>query len=160
MFVWNTCRSIDLAQASVSIPDYIDRKIQAPALEDAALFTGRTLTLAQEGRPEQLKALAVTPSFFSTLGRQPFLGRALEAADAHPDADKFAVLTETLWKSRFGGNRTIVGHDIRLNGERLRVVGVMPADFEIPRATCSCWCRSRSPRSRCRTMREGTSSVR
>src|SRR4051812_38190229 len=132
VFVWNTYRSIDLAQASVSIPDYIDRKTQALALEDAALFTGRTLTLAQEGRPEQLKGLAVATSFFSTLGRQPFLGRPFVAADAHPEADKFVVLTEALWKSRFGADSAIIGRDIRLNGESYRVLGVMPADFEIP----------------------------
>src|SRR5687767_1495695 len=74
VFVWNTYPLMGLPQASVSIPDYLDRKTQADAIEDAALFTMRSLNLAQEGRPEQLRGLAVTPSFFSTLGRQPFLG--------------------------------------------------------------------------------------
>lgn len=132
VFVWNTYRLMDLPQASVSIPDYLDRKTQAPAVDDAALFTGRAVTLAQEGRPEQLKALAVTPSFFSTLGRQPFLGRAFTEEEARPDADTFVILTEALWKSRFAADRAIVGRDIRLNGENYRVVGVIPADFEIP----------------------------
>jgi predicted permease len=132
VFVWNTYRSMNLPQASVSIPDYIDRTTQAPAVEDAALFTGRTVTLAQEGRPEQLRALAVTPSFFSTLGRHPFLGRGFTEAEARPQADKFVILTEALWNSRFAADRGIVGRDIRLNGESYRVVGVLPADFEIP----------------------------
>src|SRR5512145_1338941 len=70
VFVWNTYPLMGLPQASVSIPDYIDRKTQAPALEDATLFTGRSLNLSAEGQPEQLRGLAVTPSFFSTLGRQ------------------------------------------------------------------------------------------
>jgi predicted permease len=132
VFVWNTYRTMDLPQASVSIPDYIDRKTQAPAVEDAAIFTGRAVTLAQEGRPEQLRALAVTPSFFSTLGRQPFLGRSFHEEEARPGADKFVILTEALWKSRFAADRAIVGRDIRLNGESYRVSGVIPADFEIP----------------------------
>src|SRR3954464_3377130 len=75
VFIWNTYPLMGLPQASVSIPDYLDRSSQAPAIEDATLFTGRTATLAEDGRPEQLRALAVTPSFFSTLGRDPFLGR-------------------------------------------------------------------------------------
>src|SRR5262245_12045890 len=54
VFVWNTYPLMGLPQASVSIPDYIDRKTQAPAIEDAALFTGRMLNLAEEGKPEQL----------------------------------------------------------------------------------------------------------
>jgi predicted permease len=132
VFVWNTYRAIDLPQASVAIPDYIDRKTQAPAVQDAALFMGRAVTLAQEGRPEQLRALAVTPSFFSTLGRQPFLGRGFTEDEARPDADRFVILTEALWKSRFGADRAIVGRDIRVNGESYRVVGVLPADFQIP----------------------------
>ncbi len=75
VFVWNSYPLMGLDQASVSIPDYIDRKTQAPAIEDATLFTGRALSLASSGQPEQVRALAVTPSFFSTLGHQPMLGR-------------------------------------------------------------------------------------
>jgi putative ABC transport system permease protein len=132
VFVWNTYALMGLPQATVSIPDYLDRKTQAPAIEDAALFTGRVVNLAEAGPPEQLRALAVTPSFFSTLGRQPFLGRAFSENDAKPEADRFVVLTYGLWTSRFGSDRSIVGRDIRLNGEPYRVVGVLPADFEIP----------------------------
>ena len=132
VFIWNTYPLMGLPQASVSIPDYLDRKTQAPAIEDAALFTGRAANLAEEGRPEQLRALAVTPSFFSTLGRQPFLGRAFSEDEARPEADKFVVLSHALWNARFGGDRTIVGRDIRLNGEAHRVVGVLPADVELP----------------------------
>src|SRR5215210_8520839 len=94
VFIWNSYPLMGLAEASVSIPDYLDRKTQAPAIEDAALFTGRAVTLAQEGLPEQLRALSVTPSFFSTLGRQPFLGRGFKDDEATPEADKFVILTE------------------------------------------------------------------
>src|SRR5919108_1490196 len=66
VFIWNTYPLMGLPQASVSIPDYIDRKTQAPAIEDATLFTGRSVSLAEGGQPEQIRALAVTPSFFST----------------------------------------------------------------------------------------------
>ena len=132
VFVWNTYPLMGLPQASVSIPDYLDRKTQAPSIEDATLFTGRGLSLAEGGRPEQLRGLAVTPSFFSTLQRQPLLGRAFSEDQARPGADRFAVITFGLWTSRFGADRSIVGRDIRLNGEPHTVVGVLPADFELP----------------------------
>jgi predicted permease len=132
VFVWNSYPLMGLSQASVSIPDYIDRKTQAPAIEDATLFTMRSLNLAEQGQPEQLRGLAVTPSFFSTLRRQPFLGRAFNEDEAKPNADKYAVLTYGLWNSRFASDRAMVGRDIRLNGEAHRVVGVLPADFELP----------------------------
>ena len=132
VYIWNTYPLMGLPQASVSIPDFIDRKTQAPSIEDATLFTGRGLSLAEGGRPEQLRGLAVTPSFFSTLQRQPFLGRGFSEDQAKPGADKFAVITFALWTSRFAADRSIVGRDIRLNGEPHAVVGVLPADFELP----------------------------
>src|SRR5689334_21204169 len=132
VFVWNTYPGINLPQASVSIPDYLDRKSQAPALADATLFTMRTANLNETGTPEQLRSLAVTPSFFSTLGRSPWLSRGFTEDEAKPDADKFVVLTYGLWSSRFGSDRSIVGRDIRVNGEPHRVVGVLPPDFELP----------------------------
>jgi len=131
VFIWNTYPGINLAQASVSIPDYIDRKTQAPAIEDATLITMRTANLNEGGNPEQLRSLAVTPSFFSTLQRQPFLGRGFTEDEAKPDADKYAILTYALWSSHYGSSRDIVGKDIRINGEAHRVVGVLPADFEL-----------------------------
>jgi predicted permease len=132
VFVWNSYPRIGLPQASVAIPDYLDRRTGAPSIEDATLFTMSSLVLAQGGEPEQLRALAVTPSFFSTLGRAPFLGRAFTDADVAPGADHQVVLTHGLWRSRFGADRSIVGRDARLNGEPYSVVGVLPPDFELP----------------------------
>jgi predicted permease len=132
VFIWNTYPLMGLPQASVSIPDYIDRKTQASAIEDATLFMNRGLSLAAEGEPVQVRALAVTPSFFSTLQRQPFLGRAFVEGEAQPGADKFAILTYSLWNSRFAADRSIVGRSIRLGGEPYQVVGVLPADLELP----------------------------
>src|SRR5260370_40083066 len=65
VFIWNSYGAINLQQANVSIPDYIDRKTQAPAIEDATLFTARTANLNEGGHPAQLQARAVAPSFFS-----------------------------------------------------------------------------------------------
>ena len=130
--VFNTYPLMGLPQAGVSIPDYLDRKTQATAIEDATLFTIRPVNLTTQGQPEQLRGLAVTPSYFSTLGRQPFIGRAFTEDEAKPGADKFAVLTYGMWTTHFGADRAIVGHDIRINGEPYLVTGVMPADFEVP----------------------------
>jgi len=132
VFVWNTYPLMGLPQAGVSIPDYLDRKSQASAIEDATLFTIRPLNLTTQGQPEQVRGLAVTPSFFTTLGRQPFIGHAFSEDEAKQGADKFAVLTYGMWTTHFGADHSIVGRDIRLNGEPYRVTGVLPADVELP----------------------------
>jgi predicted permease len=132
VFVWNSYPKGGAEPSNVSIPDYLDRRAQAPAIEDAALFAVRPATLSMDQQPEQLVALAVTPSFFSTLRRGPFLGRAFTDDDAKPNADRFVVLTYGLWKTHFASDPSVIGRDIHLNGEQYVVLGVLPADFELP----------------------------
>jgi predicted permease len=132
VFIWNSYPHAGGPPSAVSIPDYLDRRSQAPSLEDAALFTPRTITLSAGQSPEQLRALAVTPSFFSTLGRRPVLGRAFSREQARPGADRSAILTYALWISRFGGDRSVLGRVIHVDGEPTLVTGVLPRDFDLP----------------------------
>ncbi len=132
VFIWNTYPRMGLPQASVSIPDYLDRRAQAPAIETATLFNNVNLNLAEEGRPERIRGLRVTPSFFGTFGVSPAHGQPFTEAHAVPGADKVVVLLHDLWSARFAGDRSIVGRDIRLNGDSYRVLGVMPASFQPP----------------------------
>ncbi|MGQ0733910.1 MAG: ABC transporter permease [Acidobacteriota bacterium] len=132
VFVWNSYPLGGLPQASVSIPDYLDRRTDAPAVEDATLFTRRSVSVSDGGQPEQLRALRVTPSFFSTLGRAPMLGRGFAEADATPDADRFVILSHSLWRSRFGADPAIVGRVLQIDAVAHEVVGVLAEDFAVP----------------------------
>ena len=119
--------------SSVAIPDYLDRRAGVPAIEDATLYTPRQIALTAGGPPEQITALAVTPSFFTTLERGPAIGRAFTDADvAGGAAARVVILTDGLWRSHFAADPAIVGRAIRVGGERQTVVGVLPADFELP----------------------------
>ena len=121
------------AFSSVAIPDYLDRRSGAPAIADATLFTPRVSALDTGGNPEQVIALAVTPSFFTTLQRGPAIGRAFTDADVSGGtAAKVVILTDDTWRTRFGADPSIVGRAIHVNGEAGTVVGVLPRDFEIP----------------------------
>jgi predicted permease len=131
VFVWNSYPGIGLDQATVSIPDYLDRRTLADAVEDATLFTGRMANINEGGVPEQVRAMAVTPSFFSTLGVRPVHGRGFTGQEATPGADAYVVLSYGLWTSHYGGDDAIVGKDIRVNGVACRVVGILPADFDL-----------------------------
>src|SRR5262245_50935992 len=128
VWIWNRYGKAGEDRTAVSIPDYLDRKTGAPALADATLFTERAVALTGGATPEQLRALAVTPSFFTTLGRAPLAGRSFTDADAQPNADRFAILTDGLWRSHFGADAAVVGREIALNGQSWRIVGVMSPD--------------------------------
>ncbi|HEX5474137.1 MAG TPA: ABC transporter permease [Vicinamibacterales bacterium] len=88
-----------------------------------------TPNLAEGDRAEQIDALHVTPGIFRTLGVQPALGRTLEERDAHDGRDGVAVVADRFWRTRLHGRRDVIGHEIRLDGRRYTVVGVMPPSF-------------------------------
>jgi len=132
VFVWNSYPKMALPRADVSIPDFLDRIEHAPSIQAAALLTRVNLSLGAVDRPEQLRALAVTPSFCDTLGRAPELGRGFGDEDARPGSDHVVILSHGLWRSRFASDPAVVGRDIRLSADVYRVLGVLPADFELP----------------------------
>ncbi|HET7796477.1 MAG TPA: ABC transporter permease, partial [Nevskia sp.] len=93
---------------NVSIPDYVDLHRDVPALADSALYTDASFNLVEgSAAPERLAGLRATPSLFSTLGAAPALGRAFADDEAVPGHDHVAVLTDTLWRNRFGADPNI-----------------------------------------------------
>src|SRR5262249_44102489 len=88
--------------------------------------------LTGNGAPEELTAQVVTAGFFtSVLGVPARVGRTFtEVEERNPDA-AVAVLSDNLWRRRFGGDPSIVGRTIQLNGTPTTVVGVMPPGFQL-----------------------------
>ncbi|MEZ5521978.1 MAG: ABC transporter permease [Dokdonella sp.] len=119
-------------RAGVSIPDYIDRRDGVPALSDIALYTGASLNLSTEAGPQRLQALRATPSLFPTLGVGAALGRTFTEDEAKIGNDKVIVLGNALWRNGFNADPDIVGRDLRIDGEKWKVVGVMPEGFMFP----------------------------
>jgi putative ABC transport system permease protein len=115
--------------------NYLSWAERSQRLEAVGAFGNAAFTWTDSGDPELLSASVVTASFFRVLGLQPVLGRALQAEDEHRGAARVVLLGESLWRSRFGGDRQIVGRSITLNGDRYEIVGVMPRAFrEVGRA--------------------------
>ena len=109
------------------------REIRAKSSSFSALTTMRYLNsaLAEPGRPaEQVQAVMASAEFFDTFGVQPFLGRAFTRAETEPGRNQVIVLSHAFWQQRFAGNRDIIGRTIRLDGEVVTVIGVMPASFD------------------------------
>jgi predicted permease len=139
VLVHNAYPKMGLDDAGTSIPDYFDRREQAPALEDLAIYSGISLNLAADGTPQRLVGLRASASLFSTLQASPAIGRVFDADAENPGQDKFVVLSHGLWQSQFAGDPGVVGRDIRLNGETYRVTGVMPASFVFPNRETQLW---------------------
>jgi predicted permease len=139
VFIHNTYPLIGLQRAGCSIPDYLDRRNGITALADSALVTGASLNLASDGKPERVSGVSVTPSLFSLLQTSPALGRTFTDEEATIGAAKTVVLSDALWRNRFGADPKILGTTLRLNSEPYTIVGVMPPGFYYPSPQAQLW---------------------
>jgi predicted permease len=95
-------------------------------------LASHALTLTGRGEPADVRTVAVTAEFFSLFGTNPLLGRALFPEDGRAGAPPAAVISEDLWRRRFGANPQIAGRSITLDQRTFTVAGVMPASFRTP----------------------------
>jgi putative ABC transport system permease protein len=109
--------------------DYLDIRAGANALSRlaAGLFYAGTLTGADGA--VRVQGYEVTPGFFDVLGVRPLLGRTFRPEEGKPGRDAVAILGYGFWQRRFGGDASVVGRSLTLNGVPVEVVGVLPAGF-------------------------------
>ena len=139
VMVYDSLPKIGVDDAGTSVPSYLDRRTQAPSLESLAIVMPSQRTLAGEETPEHIDVARVSPSLFQVLRVEPLLGRAFGEDEAVPGQDRVVVLSNRLWRTRFGGRAGIVGQDVMLDGEPFRVVGVLPPEATFPDATIDLW---------------------
>jgi predicted permease len=116
----------------LSHPDYRDLRERARALDGLAAFNGRGASLGSGRGPAELVGIQlVSGNFFDVLGVRAQRGRLVsEEDDAAPGASAVAVISDALWRNRFGGDPLVIGRTIRLNGFPFTVIGVGPPGFQ------------------------------
>jgi predicted permease len=110
----------------VSVGDYNDLRT-AQSFSDMAAYGHflREVNVTADGSPQQLQLGHVTSSFFTLMGVRPTAGRVLALPDAGGEQPSI-VLSERAWRTRFGGNPAIVGRTVGVDGEPMRIIGVVP----------------------------------
>jgi putative ABC transport system permease protein len=129
VIVWEDATFAGFPRNTPAPANYVDWKNQNQSFSDMAASHETSFNLTGDGEPERVSAYSVTANFFPLLGVQPLLGRSFLTEEDRPGANKVAVLSYSLWQSRYGADRNILNRDILLNGEKHTVVGVMPASF-------------------------------
>ncbi len=92
-------------------------------------WSGSRVTLTAGGDPERIQVADVTPSLLPMLQVTPALGRLFVEGDERPGHDDVAIISDGLWRERFGGRADIVGQRVQLDGTPVTIVGVLPASF-------------------------------
>ncbi len=107
----------------------------ATTLKSTALVSGWSAIVRGRDRAQVLNAARVTPDFFGTLDIRPLLGRTFAPADTAPGRGDVVVLSESQWRTRFGGDSGIVGRSMVINGTPFTVIGVIPEPLVYPPRT-------------------------
>jgi putative ABC transport system permease protein len=116
---------------SVSIPRFNVWREQTSVLEASAVydFAGPGINVTGGDRPEQIKGIRASAEYFAVFGAPVALGRTFTADEDRPGGPKVAVISNGLWKSRFGGDPGAVGKTLLLADEPYTIVGVLGPGF-------------------------------
>mgnify|MGYP003288121662 CR=1 FL=1 len=122
-------------QGQVTGPNFLDWRAQNTVFEHLAAMkiTNVNLTLADQA--ERIDLAQTSANFFDVFGMRPQLGRLFVASDEQAGHAPVVVLSDALWRRRFGADPTVVGQQVNLDGSTYTVVGVAPAGFQYPRKT-------------------------
>jgi putative ABC transport system permease protein len=119
-------------RAVMSGPNFTDVARMSQSLENVAAVSTSRAILTGEGEPARLATAEVTASLFNVLRVRAALGRTFNADENTPGKTNVVILSHGLWQQRFGGDASVIGRRITLDGVKREVVGVMPGGFSYP----------------------------
>src|SRR5437899_301330 len=126
--------------SSMSAGNYTDADASVTVFENGlAAEQFSNFNLSEGGTPERVVGARVTANFFDVMGSSPALGRTFQPEEDRPGSEHVVVLSHRLWTRRFGASRASIGRDIRMNGNRHTIVGVMPASFDMTSDSEELW---------------------
>ncbi|MEY2576462.1 MAG: hypothetical protein QOF80_1949, partial [Verrucomicrobiota bacterium] len=125
-----------ITESNISYLDFTDWSQQTDLFASTAAYWTGTANFGADGaEPERVPRAGVTTGFFSVLGVQPVLGRAFVPEDDKGWPQTVAIISQGLWKRRFGSDPDIVGKQVQMSSRSLTILGVMPSGFEYPEQT-------------------------
>jgi putative ABC transport system permease protein len=116
-----------------SAVNFFDFREKNNVFDKMVAFDGISPNLANPGEPaERLQGIAATADFFPALGIQPALGRVFTPEEHEAGAGRVVILSDRFWMRRFAGDPNVVGRTLKMDGQDVKIVGVMPPGFDHP----------------------------
>ena len=136
---YNSYPKAGVERAGMSVPHYLERRQGIAAFADAAAYQTRGVTIGEAGSPERVDSTAVTPPFFHVLGSNAALGRTFTEEEGADGKNLVVLLSDGLWRQRFGASPAAIGRTMRINGKNYTIVGVMPPGFRFLAERATLW---------------------
>jgi putative ABC transport system permease protein len=117
---------------TASPPDFMDWRAETTSFQALAAVNTGAFALTGDGPAQQYSGATVSAAYFTVLGVAPQVGRAFTEANEVPGANRVVVMSEAVWRARFGADPAVVGRHVRLDGGDYEIVGIMPRGFDAP----------------------------
>jgi predicted permease len=127
--VWHKAPGLNIPLLNMAPCTYFIYREQSRTFEDVGIYQGDSVSVTGTGEPEQVPALDITDGVLPILGIPPVLGRWFNRADDKPGAPDTVVLTYGYWRQKFGGDRSVIGRNLMVDGKPRQIIGVMPRRF-------------------------------
>lgn len=124
----------NLDRTGINFPDFAEWQKGVRVFDTMALVDGVSLNLADAQGAERVLGARVTRDLFAVLRMAPILGRTFTEEEDRPNGPKVALISERMWRERFGAEGAVVGSTLQLNGISHQIMGVMPRTAEFPNA--------------------------
>jgi hypothetical protein len=123
----------------ISPPEFFELKERNRSFSSIGGYRTGTVSVGGDEAPLRATSATATSDLFTTLGVSAMLGRAYNAEEDLPNSERVALLSYEIWTRAFGSDRNIVGRSIIINGNPVRVTGVMPRGFDVADAHVEIW---------------------
>ena len=128
--LWLTAPGVNIKDLNMAPSLYFIFGDESRVFQGVSLWSGDTSSVTGTGQPEEVPVLLATNRLLPLLDVRPALGREFTASDDDPKSEQTAMLSYGYWKSHFGGDRSVIGRRIVIDGEAHDVIGVLPASFQ------------------------------
>jgi predicted permease len=132
VMLWEQKPALGWYQNIVSAANFIDWRSQNHVFQGMAAISQGFFDVGVTGEPLEVRGEQVSADFFPVLGAHAALGRTFTSEDDQPGGPRVVVLSNQLWKERFGGDAALIGHEITVNRARFTVIGILPPEFYFP----------------------------
>ena len=147
--VWDTNKERALDRDLVAAGNFLDWRKESRLISGAAIWYQTSRTLRSGGEAEQIQVAQVAGDFFQVLQMPPAHGKpfspnetpgaVFNGANGYMSGDRVVVMSDGLWRRRFGGDPAIVSQQILLDGQSWRVMAIMPPAFGVPNKDVELW---------------------
>ena len=131
MFLYSTFPQLGFDKFWVSLPEFEEFKERNRSFDNVGAYRPGAVNLGTPDRPQRVNSMVVTPELLTVMGVQPIRGRLFTDADSKPGAEGVAILSNATWQTSFGGDDSLLGRVVPIDGVSTRIVGIMPPGFDI-----------------------------